>query len=174
MKLFLPLILITILFITSCQPEPKYLTADDIKKEENEIIKVVTAYNKASENKNFAELLKTLADSVVFFGSDQGEVIKTFADYKAAIQKQWDEYEFTKYGDITDVFITMDKNATLASIIYGVELDAKRGNLEEHIFLRASRTLRKQNDKWVIVSGITSIPRATPAQQVEAPDTTKQ
>jgi ketosteroid isomerase-like protein len=171
MKLFLPFFLISILFISSCQPEPKYLTADDIKKEENEIIKVVTAYNKASENKNFAELLKTLADSVVFFGSDQGEVIKTFADYKAAIQKQWDEYEFTKYGDITDVFITMDKNATLASIIYGVELDAKRGTLEEHVFLRASRTLRKQNDKWVIVSGITSIPRSAPSVQVS--DTTK-
>lgn len=164
-KLFYLLFILT-LTLPSCQTEQKYLTVEEIKKEEAVILKVLVAYNKASEDKNFAELLKTLADSVVFFGSDQGEVIKTFADYKEAIQKQWEEYEYTKYGDITDLFIAMDSRATLASVIYGVPLQAKLKNgLNEDVFLRVSRTLRKQNDKWVIVSGITSIPRVRPTAQ---------
>jgi ketosteroid isomerase-like protein len=172
MKLFLPLFFAILIVFSSCQTEQRSMTTDDIKKEENQIIKVVEDYNKASEDKNFAELLKTLADSVVFFGSDEGEIIKTFADYKAAIQKQWDEYESMKYGDITDVFIVMDKNATLASIIYGVNVQTKRGNAIENVFLRASRTMKKQNDKWVIVSGINSIPREKTGTSVPA-DTTK-
>lgn len=168
MKKLFYLLLITAFIFPSCQPEQKYLTVEETKKEEAEIVKVLYAYNKASEDKNFAELLKTLADSVVFFGSDQGEVIKTFADYKYAIQKQWEEYEYTKYGEITDLFIAMDGKATIASVIYGVPLQAKLKNgIHEDVFLRASRTLRKQNDKWVIVSGITSIPRERPGQNIQ-------
>lgn len=166
MKKLFYLLLLTAFILPSCQPEQKYLTLEEVKKEEADIVKVLYAYNKASEDKNFAELLKTLADSVVFFGSDQGEVIKTFADYKDAIQKQWEEYEYTKYGEITDLFIAMDNKATIASVIYGVPLDAKLKNgIQEQVFLRASRTLRKQNEKWVIVSGITSIPRVKPEVQ---------
>jgi len=174
MKKLFYLLIITIFILPSCQTEQKYLTVEEIKKEETEILKVLVAYNKASEDKNFAELLKTLADSVVFFGSDQGEVIKTFADYKEAIQKQWEEYEYTKYGDITDLFIAMDNRATLASVIYGVPLQAKLKNgINEEVFLRVSRTLRKQNDKWVIVSGITSIPRVKPTPQPQQESVTQ-
>jgi len=174
MKKLFYLLIITIFILPSCQTEQKYLTVEEIKKEETEILKVLIAYNKASEDKNFAELLKTLADSVVFFGSDQGEVIKTFADYKEAIQKQWEEYEYTKYGDITDLFIAMDNRATLASVIYGVPLQAKLKNgINEEVFLRVSRTLRKQNDKWVIVSGITSIPRVKPTPQPQQESVTQ-
>lgn len=163
MRKLLYLVIIVVFILPSCQPEQKYLTVDEIKKEESDIVKVLYSYNKASEDKNFAELLKTLGDSVVFFGSDQGEVIKTFADYKEAIQRQWEEYEYTRYGEITDLFIAMDNRATLASVIYGVPLQAKLKNgIQEDVFLRVSRTLRKQNEKWVIVSGITSIPREKP------------
>ena len=162
MKNFLTLFIIAIIAFSGCGNDKKYLTLDEIKQEEEAIIKTIIANNKANEEENFAELLKTLGDSVVFFGSDQGEVIKTFADYKDAIQKQWEEYEYTKYGEITDLFIAMDKNATLASVIYGIPFEGKIGNLKEELFLRVSKTLRKQNDRWVIVSGINSIQRPKP------------
>ncbi len=172
MKKLLTLFIIAIVAFSGCDNEKKYLTLDEIKQEENAIIKTLIANNKASEDENFAELLKTLADSVVFFGSDQGEVIKTFADYKDAIQKQWAEYDYTKYGEITDLFIAMDKNATLASVIYGIPFHAQAGALTEDLFLRVSKTLRKQNDKWVIVSGIISIQRQKPVPTIA--DTTTQ
>lgn len=163
MKISLFIICTALMFtLFSCQTEPRALTADEVKKEEGEIIRVIEANNRASEEKNFAEYLKTLADSVTFFGTDKSEVIRTFADYKIAIQKQWEAYEYTKYSNITDVFITMDKNATVASIIYGVQLEAKRNGKIENVFLRVSRNLLKQNGKWVIASGITSIPREAP------------
>ncbi len=172
MKKLLTLFIVAIVAFTGCDNEKKYLTLDEIKQEESAIVKTLVANNKASEDENFAELLKTLADSVVFFGSDQGEIIKTFADYKDAIQKQWAEYDYTKYGEITDLFIAMDENATLASVIYGVPFHAKSGDIKEDLFFRISRTLRKQNDKWVIVSGIISIQRQKPVATVA--DTTVQ
>jgi hypothetical protein len=166
MKALLIILFTSLGFLLSCQPEQKSMTLEQIKLEETEIIKVIEANNKASEEKNFAELLKTLADSVSFFGTDQNEVIKTFADYKVAIQKQWESYEYTKFSKIQDVFITMDKNASVASIIYGVQLEAKfNGNIES-LFLRVSRNMVKQDGKWVIASGITSIPRQAPPKSV--------
>lgn len=165
MKLYLILFMSALIYLTSCSTDQRELTADQKKIEEAEIIKVIEANNDASENKNFAELLKTLADSVAFFGTDQNETIKTFADYKVAIQKQWEAYEYTKFSNITDPFITMDKNATVASIIYGVELEAKSNGNIEKVFLRVSRNLLKQDGHWVIASGITSIPREKPANK---------
>jgi ketosteroid isomerase-like protein len=159
MKIYLTILLSAVLYLTSCQPDQSGLTADEKKKEEAEIIRVIESNNTASENKNFAELLKTLADSVAFFGTDQNEIIKTFAEYKEAIQKQWAAYEYTNFSNIYDVFITMDNNASVASIIYGVDLEAKSHGVTEKLFLRVSRNLLKQNGNWVIASGITSIPR---------------
>jgi len=64
--------------LIGCQSEPKALTVDEINKEKQAIVQVIENYNRASERKNFAELVNTLADSVTFFGTDEGEVITTF------------------------------------------------------------------------------------------------
>ena len=172
MKLFLTLFSLALITLTSCQCDKKVMTFDQKIAQEKEIIKVIEANNTASENENFAELLKTLADSVAFFGTDENEVIKTFAEYKDAIQKQWDLYENTKFSSITNPFITMDDKGTVASIIYGVEMQTSINGIEEHHFLRVSRNLFKQNGHWVIASGITSIPRQAQKEAPVAPDTT--
>ncbi|MCE5304384.1 MAG: nuclear transport factor 2 family protein [Chloroherpetonaceae bacterium] len=159
MKKMTLLTICSLFVLVSCQTEPRVLTTDEINKEKQAILQVIENYNRASEQKNFAELVNTLADSVTFFGTDEGEVIKTFADFKVAIQKQWDAYDYTKYGPLTDVYIVMDKNATIASVLFGGSFEASLGGKTENLFLRGARTLKKQNDKWVIVSGLLSVPR---------------
>ncbi|HOV92495.1 MAG TPA: nuclear transport factor 2 family protein [Candidatus Kapabacteria bacterium] len=157
--------------LIGCQSEPKALTVDEINKEKQAIVQVIENYNRASERKNFAELVNTLADSVTFFGTDEGEVITTFADFKKAIEDQWNEYDYTKYSPLTDVYIVMDKNATLASILFGVSFEASKGGVSENLFIRGARTLKKQDGKWVIVSGLLSVPR--PKVVTTPIDTTK-
>lgn len=172
MKIFLPAILILIL-LSSCCPEPKELTADEMKKEQEAVVNVNRAYNKASEEKNFSSMVETLAGEVIFFGTDSAEVIRTFSDFKKQMLKQWEYYEKMQYGDLTDVSIQMDQNATFASIIFGVPVDLTRmGKLERH-FLRVSRTLKKEKGKWVIVSGIVSIARSPDIVEAQPSDSTK-
>ncbi|OGU61622.1 MAG: hypothetical protein A2X64_04860 [Ignavibacteria bacterium GWF2_33_9] len=171
MKLFLTLFSLALITLISCQSNHKVMTYDQKIAQEKEIIKVIEANNTASENENFAELLKTLADSVAFFGTDESEIIKTFAEYKDAIQKQWDLYENTIFNAITNPFITMDDRATVASIIYGVEMETSHNGINEHHFLRVSRNLLKQNGHWVIASGVTSIPRTSYNEAPALPDT---
>lgn len=160
MRNFLPIILIVCTtFIWSCQPKPQYLSPLEIQKEKEKVQKVIVEFHRAFEEKNFGKLVETLADEVIFFGTDSSEIIKTFADFKMAIDKQWQEYDRIDYGDLRDVSIQMDDNATIASIIYGTNALISKGGVEVEYYLRIARILRKKNDRWLIVSGIAGIVR---------------
>ena len=154
-----------ILFIASCTPKEKELTADDKAKEEQAIIGVMKTYTKANEEKNFSALVETLAQEVTFYGTDSAEVLKTFPEYKKAMLKQWQLFDKQKYGEMTDISIIMDKAATLATITFGIPFDVTIGDKTAHLFLRMSRTLKKENDKWVIAGGIVG---GTSTAQVKA------
>jgi len=155
------------LLIISCQSEPKHLSPERIDKEKAMIMETIKLYHDASEDKNFGMMIESLASEVVFFGTDSGEVITSFADYKQKMLEQWQEYDVTRYGEPYDVFIEMDPNAKLASIIFGVQLFVKKREYENTYQLRVARTLKKEKEKWVIVSGISSIPRSAAEAKME-------
>lgn len=154
-KLILPFIII--LISIGCCPEPKLMSPDEIAKEESAIKAVCESYNKASEEKNWQALVETLASEVIFFGTDSSEIIKNFADFKVAMQKQWQLYDKTKYGSLDDVSIQMDNTASWASIIYGVSVYITMNNITKPFFLRVARTMKKEHEKWVILSGIVGV-----------------
>ncbi len=156
MKKYLPFLLIYLLFI-GCKAEQKFLTQKQIKKEKQQVMDVIERYNTASEEKNFSAMVETLADEVIFFGTDSSEIIRTFADFKKTMKKQWEQFEKIHFGELSDVSIQMDDNATFASIIFGVPCQLTFNGETKRYFLRGSRTLKKENDKWVIVSGILSV-----------------
>ncbi len=157
MTKYLILLLTAILFSCSSN-EPVYLSQSELEKEKEKIKEVVQAYNQASENKNFAELVKTLHDEVIFFGTDSVEVIRTFADFKTAMEEQWEKFEKIDYGNITDVTIMMDDLGTMASIYFGVPCDITLNGITKHYYLRGHRTLKKNiKNNWVITSGLLSI-----------------
>lgn len=157
MKYILPIL--TVLILLSCQPQPNYLTQEQIELEKQKVKETIEAYHKASEDKDFGAIVETLADEVIFFGSDSSEVIKSFADFKRLINEQWEVYDKTEYGEISDLYIQMDNQATLASVIYGVPLKVTRNDIVNEYFLRVSRTLKKKEDNWYIVSGVVGIVR---------------
>ncbi|MDQ1267014.1 MAG: SnoaL-like protein [Bacteroidota bacterium] len=154
-KFLLPLFMVVIL--ASCCPEPKLLSPEEVEKEKNAIIAVNKAYNVSSEEKNFSAMVETLAGEVIFFGTDSAEIIRTFADFKTKMLDQWKQYDKIKYGEMVDISIQMDKNATFASMIYGIPCTLTKGGTSSSYFLRVARMLKKENDKWVIVSGIVGL-----------------
>jgi hypothetical protein len=143
-----------LIIITACAPKEKELTPDQIAKEKQAIVKVMKEYNDATESKSWSRLVETLASEVRFYGTDSSEVINTFDEYKEKIITQWNLFDQQKYGEMTNINIEMDPNASFASIIYGIPFDVTIGQRVAHLFLRIQRTLKKENDKWVIVSGI--------------------
>ena len=149
------LLLISMLFIAvACAPKEKELTPDQITKEKQAIVNVMKEYNDASEAKSWSRLVETLASEVRFYGTDSSEVITTFDDYKEKIINQWNLFDKQKYGDMTNIHIEMDPNAVFASVIYGIPFDVTIGQRVAHLFLRIQRSLKKENEKWLIVSGI--------------------
>lgn len=157
MKFTLLIILTAIIY--SCCPEPKELTTDEIQKEKDAIIKVLQAYNQAAEDKNFSAMVETLAGEVIFYGTDSSEIITTFADYKKQMLQQWERYEKLDYGELSNVSIQLDEAAKFASAIYGMSVKLTHAGITEDLFLRAARTLKKENERWVIVTGIVGIAR---------------
>ncbi len=173
MKRLLPLVVIICFIIISCQSEPQCLSPERIKLEKENIMKTIKEYHTAAENKDFGRMIPTLAGEVKFFGTDSGEVIESFTEYKQKMIAQWEEYDVMKYGEPYDVFIEMDPNANFASIIFGIQLHVKKADYENEYQLRVARTLRKEKDQWVVVSGISSIPRSSDEIKSSPKDTIK-
>jgi ketosteroid isomerase-like protein len=106
-------------------------------------------------------MVRYLANDLTFFGSDSAETIKSLSEFKVAIEKQWQDIDSMRYGDMVDVYILMDSKGKLASAIYGIPLELWSGGKNVRLFLRVARTLKKEGGNWVIVSGITGITRAS-------------
>jgi ketosteroid isomerase-like protein len=143
-----------ILIFIACTPKERELTTEDIAIEHQAIMNVMKKNIKAAEEKNFSALVETLAKDVVFFGTDSSEVITTFPDFKKKMYNQWSLFDKQKYGEMSDISIQMDNNATFASMIFGIPFDVTIGEKTAHLFLRMARILKKEDERWVIVSGI--------------------
>jgi ketosteroid isomerase-like protein len=142
----------------ACGPDKNdILSTEQLAKEKERVIEVVKDYNKAYESESFSGIIETLSEDVVFFGSDSSEVIRSLSDFKKMIQTQWGTYKI-KYGNMFDTWVQMDSRGTLASVIFGIPATVKINNgAEVPFFFRVARTLKKQDNRWVIVSGIVGI-----------------
>jgi ketosteroid isomerase-like protein len=162
MKKFLPILFSLILLFSSCGPDKsKELTPEQLQKEKDAIVKLNNDFNKASQEKNWTAMIDMLSKDVLFFGTDSAEVIKTFAEFKKKMTQQWATYESLTYGNLVDVCVQMDNQATFASIFFGVPLDLIQNGHKTHYFLRGARTLKKEDEKWVIVTGIVGIAKSS-------------
>lgn len=155
MKAFFPILLIAVI-LASCGPEkPKALSDEQIKKEKDAVKNVIEKYNAAYSEKSLYKIVELLAKEPVFFGTDSAETINTMGDFQTEMTKQWSLYKEEKFGPMADVSIQMDDHASFASIIYGMPCEQLHiDGTTSKIYLRYARILKKEKDKWVIVSGI--------------------
>ena len=160
MKKYLPFFILLIL-VVSCAPSVEPLTNQEIEAEKQAVIDVMKSYNTAFQQKDFAGVLPTLADDVVFFGTDSAEVINNLNEFKKKLTQQFNEVDEMRYGEMTDIFIQMDPYGNFASIVYGMPLTVVKDSVIEHMFVRVARTLRKEDGHWVIVSGIIGVAQGT-------------
>ena len=158
MKKFLILLFITVLLYSCSDDKGKALSYNQLEKEKEAIKNVITTYNDAFHNKNFAPIVDLMSKDVIF-GSDSIEIIKSIVDFKGAIEAEWAMYDRVDYGDILDFSIFVDDRATIASVIYGLPATYLYNGNTQKVFLRYARTLKKESGKWVIISGIVGVSR---------------
>ena len=153
------------IFLTSCGQSgvrEKLLTEQEKRIEKDSIVRVLTLYNEAAQERNWSKMVSTLADEVTFFGTDSGEVSRCFNDFKNTMQRQWEEYETFQYGEIQDLYIELDDYARYANVIFGAPLIFGRsGEKPDTVFVVLQRTLNKNpiRKNWEIRSGILTIAR---------------
>ena len=166
MKIRLIILLLSFVFFVGCNNETETVQVLTNSQRQHEIEAITTTiknYNKATNARDWSALVNTLNDEVTFFGSDKGETSKDMAAFKETVKQQWEDYTTFEYGTIQDVYVEMDNYGTFANVIYGVPLSVvSKYGVSEELFVIVQRTLKKdmKNDKWVICSGILSIPRA--------------
>lgn len=159
--------------LSGCEPKKKFLTPEELDLEKEKIKMVIDKFNEASHEKNFGKMVEFLDDEVIFFGTDSSEIIKTFADYKKAIDQQWQVYDKITYSDLNDVSVFIDQEATTATIFYGTNAEVVKSGISNNFYLRGARVLKKKNNKWLIVGGLTGIVRSESHEPNNAvPDTT--
>lgn len=171
MKRYLLLLLSSLIVISCSNNGPEQLTGDKLAAEKNKVLDAIKDYNSAYQNESFTEIIKTLSEDVVFFGTDSSEVIRSLSEFKTMIQEQWNHYDI-KYGNIVDPSVIMDDYGTIASVVFGIPGIVKKDNgPEQHIFFRIARTLVKQDKKWVIASGVIGITQTMPEKVQPAVET---
>lgn len=159
MKFLLPFLILSLL--VSCLSSEEQLSTEEEIKEKEKVVEVLKAYNYAYQKKNFTEMVRYLANDLTFFGSDSGETVKSLTEFKIAIEKQWEDVDSMKFGEMSDIYILMDSRGRIASAIYGIPLQIWSKGKGVNLFLRVARTLKKEGGNWVIASGITGITRAS-------------
>lgn len=145
--------------LSGCEPKKQFLTQQELEIEKEKIKNVITAFNKASEDEDFGKMVEYLSDEVTFFGTDSAEVMSTFAEYKKAIDQQWQVYDKIAYGNLKDVSIFIDQQGTLATIFYGTNAMVTKEGLSNSYYIRGARVLEKKDEKWLIKGGLTGIVR---------------
>ncbi len=163
----------TIILLTSCKPEQEFLSPQQILQEKEAVKNVIQKYNDAVEAESFSKVGETLAEEVKFFGTDSAEIITTYSQFQEAMTKQWEEYDKIDYGPMHDVFIDMDPNGQIATIMYGMPVDLVKNNIHKHVYVRVQRTLKKQKGSWLIYSGIMGLANNEEIIPAPAPEGTE-
>jgi ketosteroid isomerase-like protein len=171
MKKIVLMLFVSFFIFSGCGPSKNdELTTEQIVKEKERVKAIMEDYNRAFESESFSSIIETLSEDVVFFGSDSSEIIRSLSDFKNMIQKQWAEYDI-KYGKMVDTWIDMDSKGTLASIIYGIPAKVTMKGETLNYFFRVARTLKKQDNRWLITSGIVGITQDMPKETKRADST---
>ncbi len=169
MKKVLLLIISSVVLFSCSGRDNQELTSQQLEAEKTKVMDAIKEYNDAYQNESFARIIELLSEDVVFFGSDKGEVIRSLNEFKKMIQEQWNHYEI-KYGNIEEPSIIIDDKATVASVIFGIPGTIRQDNgPAQQVFFRIARTLKKQDKRWVISSGIVGIAKANEEIHLEAP-----
>lgn len=154
-------LLFLIMFLSACGVDKNNEPPVDPEAEKKAVLDVVNHYHKAAEAMNFSQMEETLAENVIFYGTDSAETIKSRAEFQDKIKQQQEAYKI-KYLNMVDQTILMDDKATVASIIYGMPIEISFGDKVYHAFTRNAKNLKKEKGKWLISSGIVGLAATGP------------
>ncbi len=162
------LMIAAISLLWSCSHDSGEMSPDAQKLQLDAIKKVINDYIDAYREKNFSKAVRSLSDSVVFYGTDIEEKITSLAQFKEEVQDEWDIISKIEYGEMKDLLIFMDNDGELAQVYYALPARYHFKGVEQpqSLYLRYARTLKKIEGRWLIVGG--AVGAISTAQTAEA------
>lgn len=153
-KLLLPVILLTAVFITSCQPKV------DLKKEKEDILKYLEKANKANMEKDLEAWLSLYADSCVYPGN--GKIYHyTKEDIKKNMEKVYSNknHRVSSIDELEKPIIHVSDDASMAWYIVNmrfiiVNKDSIGNERTDSATLSSLYVLEKKNSIWAEVTGV--------------------
>ena len=142
-------------FIFGCAEKADELSPQERTLQREAIVQVINNYVEAYQNKNFSKAVRSLSDTVVFYGTDIEEKITSLSQFKEEVQAEWDLVSKIEYGQMRDLLIYIDNDAELAQVYYALPARYHFKEIEEprSLYLRYARTLKKIEGNWLIVGG---------------------
>ena len=134
-------------------------SAKNIDREKGEVAATLVKFWQAYERKNLAAMsgMLTASSDFTFFGSDAAEVTRSRHDWEYLMQKDWQLFETTKFGEPRNLAIQISDDRNLASAVYEVQdVSLIEGKNVESLD-RFAITMRKENGDWRIVQGMTAV-----------------
>ena len=168
MDKFFYLILISAI-ITGCggKDQKQETNRVDLDSARHNVIVAINNFNLAYLKKDWEGIKKLLSGTVHIFGIDSSAIVNSVADYEKELNREWGQYDQLKIGSPNYLFIEMDKNAELASVIYQVIfVPVTKGKSIQKI-IRFSNAYKKENGEWKLVQMIMHDPLGQSTETVE-------
>ena len=150
-------LLFSAVVLLACVMQKK--SAKNMEREKSEVAATLVKFWQAYERKNLAAMsgMLTASSDFTFFGSDAAEVTRSRHDWEYLMQKDWQLFETTKFGEPRNLAIQISDDRNLASAVYEVQdVSLIEGKNVESLD-RFAITMRKENGDWRIVQGMTAV-----------------
>ncbi|PYU66668.1 MAG: hypothetical protein DMG49_21415 [Acidobacteria bacterium] len=150
-------LLFSAVVLLACVMQKK--SAKYMEREKSEVAATLVKFWQAYERKNLAAMsgMLTASSDFTFFGSDAAEVTRSRHDWEYLMQKDWQLFETTKFGEPRNLAIQISDDRNLASAVYEVQdVSLIEGKNVESLD-RFAITMRKENGDWRIVQGMTAV-----------------
>ena len=130
-------------------------SAKNIDREKGEVAATLVKFWQAYERKNLAAMsgMLTASSDFTFFGSDAADATRSRHDWEYLMQKDWQLFETTKFGEPRNLAIQISDDRKLASAVCEVQdVSLIEGRID-----RFAITMRRENGDWRIVQGMTAV-----------------
>ena len=146
-------LLFSAVVLLACVMQKK--SAKNMEREKSEVAATLVKFWQAYERKNLAAMsgMLTASSDFTFFGSDAAEVTRSRHDWEYLMQKDWQLFETTKFGEPRNLAIQISDDRKLASAVCEVQdVSLIEGRID-----RFAITMRRENGDWRIVQGMTAV-----------------
>ena len=135
------------------------MTPEQITKEKDAVESQILKLLKGFDTKDIDTMLTlfSTSDELLAFGTDAAEVLRSLSDWEDQLKYDFQLFESAKFGELQNLSIQVSKSGDLAAVLFETPADIVFAGESSHAIWRFSSTLKKEDEKWLIVHLLAAI-----------------